>query len=326
MLRNLFLSLVLSGLILTSASAQVVVLGTKEGGRIAGLDFGRQDLVRYDIEYDSASIFVSSPILEDLGSQLNLDALHVNDEGDLFFSTRGNISIDGQSFRHTDIVRISASTNEASLFYRSDNDIAGFELLPNGNFLISTKVDTIIAGENFETGNIVEVIPATNTASTFFDASNFFTIENGGTYLKGNIDTINLLPNGNLLLSTTNTAEIGTTAEDAVRVFQSGVHEYDSTTGSVTTYLDPSVFESASVDVKAFSVLSPVSILLLGDCNIDGVVDFSDIGSLVELLLIGSVGGNGSYLVQADCNLDGEIDFFDAPLFVTILMDSLGIQ
>ena len=318
MFRYLLLSLVLSCLIWSSGSAQVVVLGTKDGGRIAGLDFAPGDLVRYDIEFDSASIFVSGLIFDDLGGQKNLDALHVNQEGDLLFSVRGNIVIEGENFRHTDIVSISNSINEANRIYRAENDIAGFDLLPNGNYLLSTKVDTIIDGQTFEVGSIVEINPVTNASSVFFSASNFFTIEEGGRRPKGNIDAVHLLANGNLLLSTTNAAEIGTSTEDAVELLQNGVYEYNSTTGSVTTFLDPSVFENNSADVKAFSVLSPISVLLEGDVNIDGTVNFADIFPLVQLLL------DHSYLVQGDCNLDGVVNFLDVPLFATILLANIS--
>lgn len=320
MVRCLLLSLALSCMVWSSGTAQVVVLGTKEGGRIAGLDFGPGDLVRYDIEYDSASIFVSGSVLDNFAGPINLDALHVSQEGDLFFSIRGVHVINGESFRHTDIVSILKSTNETSRFYRAENDIAGSDLLPNGNLLVSTKVDTVIDGVTFETGSIVEVDPVNNVGSVFFSASNFFTIEEGGVRPKGNIDAINLLPNGNLLLSTSNTAEIGTSVENAVEVLQNGVYEYDSTTGSVTTYLDPSVFQSTSTDLKAFSVLSPISVLLEGDINIDGEINFSDIYPLVILLL------DHQYLVQADCNLDGVVNFLDVPLFAAILIASLNSE
>lgn len=327
MIRNLVLSLALVCLCCSSATSQVVVFSTRDGGRIAGLDFSPFELVRYDIEFDSASIFSSNLSSGNLARPVNLDALHISEEGDLLFSIRGGTTrINELSARHTDIVSILQSSSETSRFFRAGNDIAGFDLLPSGNFLFSTKVDTIIDGETFEIGSIIEVDSMTGTASTFFDPSNFFTVEDGGTLAKGNIDAIEVLPNGNLLLSTSSTAEIGTAAENAVRILQSGVYEYDLATGSVTTFLDPSVFQNNSADVKSFAVLSPVSVLLPGDVNIDGVVNFFDIGPMVELLLIGSAGGPGGYLVQADCNLDGVVNFFDVPIFVDSLLESLGSE
>ena len=63
-------------------------------------------------------------------------------------------------------------------------------------------------------------------------------------------------------------------------------------------------FEVASVGV------------LIGDVNQDGVVNFSDIPSFVEVLI------SGVYLQEADCNLDGAVTFSDIPPFIAILIGS----
>jgi len=52
---------------------------------------------------------------------------------------------------------------------------------------------------------------------------------------------------------------------------------------------------------------------LLGDCNIDGVVDFVDILPFISTLT------TAEYLVQADTNEDGVIDFRDIVPFITLL-------
>jgi hypothetical protein len=57
--------------------------------------------------------------------------------------------------------------------------------------------------------------------------------------------------------------------------------------------------------------LSPV---LLGDCNLDGAVNFSDIPAFIEFLT------TAVYLEEADCNLDGSISFSDIPPFIEILI------
>ena len=56
-----------------------------------------------------------------------------------------------------------------------------------------------------------------------------------------------------------------------------------------------------------------VAPVLLGDCNLDGEVDFSDIAAFIEVLR------SGTFLEQADCNLDGEVTFSDIPSFIAIL-------
>ncbi len=63
---------------------------------------------------------------------------------------------------------------------------------------------------------------------------------------------------------------------------------------------------------KAF-LLTPA--LVLGDCDQDGDVDFADVPSFIDILIL------GSYLEQADCNQDGEVTFADIQTFIEILID-----
>ena len=53
--------------------------------------------------------------------------------------------------------------------------------------------------------------------------------------------------------------------------------------------------------------------IILGDCNLDGVVDFLDISQFIAVL------ASNSFLAQADCNLDGVVDFLDISAFIAIL-------
>ena len=53
--------------------------------------------------------------------------------------------------------------------------------------------------------------------------------------------------------------------------------------------------------------------VLLGDCNQDGIVNFTDISFFIDVLQ--SVG----FLAEADCNEDGVVNFSDIPAFIAIL-------
>ena len=61
-----------------------------------------------------------------------------------------------------------------------------------------------------------------------------------------------------------------------------------------------------------------VAPFLLGDCNQDGVVNFSDIPTFIALLQY------VSFLAQADTNEDGAVDFADIPAFIAILIAPIG--
>ena len=54
-------------------------------------------------------------------------------------------------------------------------------------------------------------------------------------------------------------------------------------------------------------------VVLLGDCNQDGVLDFLDIAPLIEILT------NGPYLEEADCNQNGIVSFLDIAPFIGFL-------
>ena len=52
---------------------------------------------------------------------------------------------------------------------------------------------------------------------------------------------------------------------------------------------------------------------LLGDCNLDGVVNFADISPFISIL------SANDYLEQADVNQDGTVDFADISPFISLL-------
>lgn len=71
-------------------------------------------------------------------------------------------------------------------------------------------------------------------------------------------------------------------------------------------------------DQPSMILLAPrlTEMVILGDCNIDGAVNFFDIAPLIALLT------DSAYLEQADCNQDGEVNFLDISPFIAILTNS----
>ena len=59
--------------------------------------------------------------------------------------------------------------------------------------------------------------------------------------------------------------------------------------------------------------VSQISATILGDCNLDGVVNFLDITPFVRIL------SSGSFLEEADINQDGAVNFLDITPFLEIL-------
>ena len=84
----------------------------------------------------------------------------------------------------------------------------------------------------------------------------------------------------------------------------------------------PSVrrFELTNTDVAALRDLSwstiPNASILLGDVNVNGVVDFLDIAPFIAVL------SSANFQAEADCNEDGIINFSDISVFISILAGS----
>jgi len=82
--------------------------------------------------------------------------------------------------------------------------------------------------------------------------------------------------------------------------------------------LEETAFFNAGVPVPFISSSSTLRIegALLGDVNLDGVVDFSDIFAFIEVLTA------GGFQEEADLNQDDAVNFLDISQFITVLMNS----
>ena len=77
-------------------------------------------------------------------------------------------------------------------------------------------------------------------------------------------------------------------------------------------------FRNVDIDVSGNFVASgevPVSVII-GDVNLDGVIDCSDIGPFIMTL------ATGEFQAEADCDLSGEVDFDDILPFINVLICS----
>lgn len=88
--------------------------------------------------------------------------------------------------------------------------------------------------------------------------------------------------------------------------------------GSITFETTELAFSGGHVVGREFDILDSSagreSEVLLGDCNLDGVVNFSDIPAMIDIVV------SGVYREQADCN--GVLDFSDINPFIAILIAS----
>lgn len=153
----------------------IIILSVSGNATLGGLSFGDGDLAAYDPSSDSATLYFDENMFS--GNE-DIDAVYVRANGNILLSTDGNATLGGLSFSEGDIVEYNPSTNTATLFFDENNfsgneNIDGFHLLDNGNLLISISGSGTLGGLSFSDGDIVEYNPSSNTASLYFDESNF---------------------------------------------------------------------------------------------------------------------------------------------------------
>ena len=79
--------------------------------------------------------------------------------------------------------------------------------------------------------------------------------------------------------------------------------------GAVDELLNPDINQQ-------ITLVEGSTVVLLGDCNLDGGVNFADISPFIGVL------SSKAFLSQADCNEDGMVSFSDIQPFIEILLGS----
>jgi hypothetical protein len=87
-----------------------------------------------------------------------------------------------------------------------------------------------------------------------------------------------------------------------------------NSTDSFSNYLSNTslgILRDLGYDTVATTYVAPE--VTLGDCNLDGVVNFLDITPFISVL------SSSGFLEEADCNEDGNVNFLDITPFIAIL-------
>ena len=84
---------------------------------------------------------------------------------------------------------------------------------------------------------------------------------------------------------------------------------------NITVLAAPADFDAEVLVVNGNVVLTMTGVedCLLGDVNQNGVVDFLDIASFIEILT------SSSFLKETDCNQDNMVNFLDISASISIL-------
>ncbi len=231
----------------TQSHAANIVLSTETNATLNGASFQDGDLVFHSDDGSNSNVIFNE---NNFAANEDIDALHLQADGSIVFSTRSAASLNGTSFRNGDIVRFNPNTGAVSvifsesLFNNNENiDAVSFD--NQGNILFSTSGFANLNGTAIRNGDIVSFDPLTGNVEIIFSEDLFADNEN--------IDAIHFLENGNLLLSTTGNAVLAGLA------FSDGdIVEFNPTTGEATLFFDEANFGS-NEDIDAIFVRVPVT-------------------------------------------------------------------
>ena len=95
-----------------------ILLSTDGNATLGGLNFGPDDVVEYNPNTNTASLFFNG---NNFSGNENIDAIHLLDNGNLLLSTDGNATLGGLSFTADDIIEYNLSSNTASLYFSGSN-------------------------------------------------------------------------------------------------------------------------------------------------------------------------------------------------------------
>jgi hypothetical protein len=250
--RNWMMAVALSALLPLRAGAAEIYLSTAVGATLGGLTFRNGDIARYDTSTDTATLFFS----EDLFTFTeDVDAFELLSNDHLLLSTKSGASLGGLTFLDGDLVEYDPATDTAVLYFSeslfsSDTEVDAATVLPNGHLVLSTQGTETLGGLTFRDGDLAEYDPVSGFATLFFNENLFAASED--------IDAFDVLPDGSIILSTTNAASlagVAFTAGDLVQYFPS------SNTASI--FFSGSNFTAiANIDATAVFVPEPGTGLL----------------------------------------------------------------
>ena len=216
---NWMMALAFCALLPLRAGAVQIYLSTTNGATLGGLTFRNGDIARYDTSTGTATLYFSEDAFT---FNEDVDAFDLLANGHLLLSTKSVASLGGLSFQDGDLVDYDPATGTAvlyfseSLFSNATADVDAATVLPNGHLVLSTQGTETLGGLTFRDGDLAEYDPVSGFATLFFNENLFAASED--------IDAFDVLPDGSIILSTTNAASlagVAFTAGDLVQYFPS---------------------------------------------------------------------------------------------------------
>lgn len=153
----------------------------------------------------------------------------------LYLGLRIGNTINGVNYDVNDILKYDTVANTASVFFDGDTvfnpqvnkvEIDAFDILSNGDFLISTDRNASIGSLSFTDDDLVRINHTTHAASLFFDGSAVFNKQ------SGDLEAIDVLPNGHLVFA----AGQGEIKKNGLAFTSRDLIEYNPVTGDASIF------------------------------------------------------------------------------------------
>jgi hypothetical protein len=244
--RNWMMAVALSALLPLRAGAAEIYLSTAVGATLGGLTFRNGDIARYDTSTDTATLFFS----EDLFTFTeDVDAFELLSNDHLLLSTKSGASLGGLTFLDGDLVEYDPATDTAVLYFSeslfsSDTEVDAATVLPNGHLVLSTQGGGTLGGLTFRDGDLAEYDFVSGLATLFFNEDLFLAPGE-------DIDAFDVLPDGSIILSTTNAASLA-----GVAFTEGDLVQYFPSSNTASIFFSGSNF-AALADIDAVAVLTP---------------------------------------------------------------------
>ena len=259
-----------------------ILLSTLEDNTLGGLTYTNGDIVRYDPNSGTATLFVAEADLFDDGAG-DVSGLHAFDDGTLLLTfADASETISGVAFVSGDIVFYDPFADTAGLYFSealfTDANTHAVDAVyfaspgpsagDNFVFFISdnNNIGNQLGGLTFTDGDVVTYDTASDTAALFFAETN---ITPGA-----DIDAFHLFPDGSFLLSVLFNGRTlgGLTFDDGDLV------RYDPASDTASIYfLSEASFTTANADISAVTIAPDGDLILSNrEDNTLGGLAFTD--------------------------------------------------
>lgn len=244
-----------------------LVLSTDVAAGLAGVSFTANQLLEYDPNTPSAALF---PQASPFDASVNIDAVHVLENGNIAFSTTVSATLGGTSFDDDDLLVYDPATGNVTMLIdgsavfsgATDFDIDAVYVRSNGLIVLSTRFDATLGGLAFGDGDLIEYNRLSNKATLLFDGEALFTdpVED--------IDAVYLFDDGQIALSTQTDAILG-----GLSFADGDVVKYDPVNNTAELYFAETNFTDITADLDALHIGIAKGSTVVEPCDADYLAD-----------------------------------------------------